>query len=75
MTENTFEKYELLLVLAALNEYLLHAVRFIIHTRLGDANELAAEARVQDPDSYPTADRALHITKAHEISWHNFLTK
>lgn len=46
MTENTFEKYELLLVLATLNEYLLHTVRFIIHTRLGDANELAVEARV-----------------------------
>ena len=40
----------------------------IVHTRLGDANDLAVKARVQDADSCPAADGALHITNVHTIN-------
>lgn len=43
--------------------------------RLGDTYDLAAEAQVQDLDSCPAADGALHITKAHTIIWHKIVTK
>lgn len=65
MLEFFFEKYELLPVLVVLNEWLLRATKFVINTRLGKANDFAAEARVQDPNLCLAVDGALHITKAY----------
>lgn len=61
-------------VLAVLYKCLLHAAGFVVHTPLGDTNELVAEAQVQDPNSFP-ADGALRITKAHTFSWQINVTK
>ena len=75
VTEYTFKKNKLLPIIVVLYKCLSHAALFIVHTRVSDANDLAVEARVQDPNSCPAVDGALHITKAHTISWGKIMTK